>query len=178
MAGGGTGPEICTVASECQYGGGGTLGGEFTSPRSIAIGGDQLYVADNGNWPIQKFDLDGNFERAWGKDVTTGGVTGFEICTVATNCKQGIQGAGNGELDLPNGVAATASFVYVADTDNHRINKYDTAGGFVRSWGKDVLSTGGSGGLEVCTLPGTCRRGRPAVSAVRCSTRPASRPAP
>ena len=165
MAGGGTGPEICTVAADCQYGGGrGTLGGEFPRPSIATPVRLCIYVADNGNERIQKFDLDG-ISTEPGARTSRPPVTGFENCTVATNCQQGIQGAGNGELDLPNGVAATATFVYVTDTDNHRVNKYDTAGRFQRSWGKDVPNTGGTTGLESCTLPGTCKAGVDAASA-------------
>lgn len=161
VAGGGTGPEICTVAANCQYGNSGPLGGEFQSPQALAIAGGSVYVADNGNQRIQKFDLDGNFIRAWGKDVLTGGVTTFENCTVAASCKQGVQGGGNGELDLPNGVAATDAAVYVADTDNHRITKFSTDGAFLRAWGKDVSTNPGTG-PEVCAS--TCQAGSPGVA--------------
>jgi hypothetical protein len=156
IAGGGTGPEICTVAADCHYGGSGVLGGEFSSPQSLAIAGGFIYVADNGNQRIDKLDLNGNFISAWGKDVISGGPTGFEVCTVAANCKQGVQGGGNGELNLPNGVAATAGAVFVADSDNHRISSYNTSGSFLWAWGKNVSTVAGTG-PEVCSA--TCQMG-------------------
>lgn len=56
----------------------GTLGGQFNTPRDIAINhsgagaadpGD-FYVADTGNNRIQRFAADGTFERAWGVNVS------------------------------------------------------------------------------------------------------------
>ena len=37
---------------------------------------------------------DGTFLKAFGKDVVTGGGTGFEKCTVLANCKNGVPGGG------------------------------------------------------------------------------------
>ena len=77
---------------------------------------------------------------------------------MAANCQQGDDGGGNGELDLPNGVAATPSAVYVADTDNHRISKYTTEGAFVFARGLDVNTAAGAG-TELCIT--TCQPGDP-----------------
>src|SRR5205807_1540120 len=45
-------------------------------------------------------------------------------------------GAGNGELNSPTGVAIDPSGnVYVADTGNHRIQKFDASGAFLTGWG-------------------------------------------
>jgi DNA-binding beta-propeller fold protein YncE len=59
-------------------------------------------VADTWNHRIQKFDSNGNFIAKWGS-----------------------LGSGDGEFDSPCGVAVdTQGFVYVADEDNHRIQKF------------------------------------------------------
>src|SRR5215218_7922356 len=64
----------------------------------------------------------GTWERAWGKDVVTGGGTGFEVCSLAASCQQGAIGGLGGELNDPRGVAADpAGNVYVADLNNQRI---------------------------------------------------------
>ncbi len=65
----------------------GFQGGEFYGPTGIAVGGGSVYVGDSVNQRLQKFDALGNFQQAWGKDVSTGGGTGYEVCTVAANCK-------------------------------------------------------------------------------------------
>jgi NHL repeat len=156
----GTGFEKCTVAANCQAGSIGGLGGEFHGPRGPATDAEgNVYVADVSNHRIQKFDSAGNFERAWGKDVDTGGGTGFEICTVAASCKDGSSGGLGGELNLPTGVATDAAGnVYVADTFNHRIQKFDSSGNFQRAFGKDV-DTGGGTGFEICTVAASCKAG-------------------
>ena len=48
----------------------------------------------------------------------------------------GSQGAGDGQFFYPMGVAVDgAGNVYVADTYNHRVQKFDGAGNFVSGWG-------------------------------------------
>ena len=162
VSGGGTGFEICTVAANCQVGDfTGGLGGEMNSPEGAATdaAGD-VYVADSDSNRIQKFDSSGNFLRAWGKDVVSGGGTGFEICTVAANCQVGdFTGGLGGEMNGPSGVATDATGnVYVADTFNYRIQKFDSSGNFLRAWGKDVDSAGGTG-FEICTVAANCQTG-------------------
>src|SRR5262249_47248758 len=68
-----TGPEICTVAAQCQNGTQNTGAGGSLAPGAPAIDqstGD-VYVA--GNNRISKFDADGNFIRAFGWDVVAPG---------------------------------------------------------------------------------------------------------
>ena len=65
-----TGFEICTVAVICGAGASGDLGGEFSGAAGVAAdAAGKVYVVDQGNLRIQKFDPSGNWERAWGKDV-------------------------------------------------------------------------------------------------------------
>ena len=155
----GVGYEVCTVAASCQAGATGTLGGQFQTIRGVATdAAGNTYVADSGNRRIQKFDAAGNFVATWGKDVTIGGGTGYEICTVATSCKAGVFGGLGGEFQNgPDGVAVDAAGnVYVAD--GSRVTKFTSAGAFVRLWGKDVL-VGGTTGPEICTVAANCQPG-------------------
>jgi tripartite motif-containing protein 71 len=160
VAGGGTGFEVCTVATSCKQGVVGGLGGEFFNPYDVGTdAAGNVYVVDTSNSRIQKFDSSGNWERAWGVDVDSGGGTGFEVCTVAPSCKQGASGELGGELAGPHAVAADAAGnVYVDDTGNLRIQKFDSSGNWERAWGKDVDSGGGTG-FEVCTVAANCKRG-------------------
>src|SRR3954462_7352379 len=74
----------------------------------------------------------GAWDRAWGKDVVSGNAeTGFEICTVAAQCKAGEEGSGDGEFRAPNDVAvAPNGNVYVADSAAARIDIFAPNGTF------------------------------------------------
>ena len=161
VTGGGIGFEICTLASSCQTGAVSTgLGGEFNGQQEIDTdAAGNVYVGDAGDERVQVFDSAGNFLRAWGKDVVVGGGTGFEICTVAANCKAGVAGAAAGELSNPIDVDVDPSGnVIVSDRGNQRIQKFDSSGNFQRMWGKDVVAGGGTG-AEICTSPAFCKIG-------------------
>jgi Ca2+-binding RTX toxin-like protein len=151
------------VAADCKQGDEGFLGGEFFGLSLLGAGvatdhAGNVYVSDTG-YRIQKFDSSGNWERAWGKDVVSGGGTGFEVCTVAVSCQHGRSGGLAGELDASYGLAADpAGEVYVADMGNQRIQAFDSSGNFDRTWGRDVDSGGGTG-FEVCTLAADCKQG-------------------
>ncbi len=111
--------------------------GLFNSPRNVAIGPDgSVYVADSGNARIQKLSADGTFITTWG-----------HLCRMyeeQAGC-QSSDGAG-GFFD-PWGIAVDRDgFVYVADTWNHRIQKFTAEGQFVAMWGSYGVAEGGSGG--------------------------------
>lgn len=155
----------------------GTEGGHLNTPAGIAInqtgeGGvpaGTIYVAENGNNRIQRLDAEGHFERLWGFDVVQGGGSGFEICTVASECKLGDASqeiANGGEVGQPQGIAVnqTTGNVYVLEWTNHRIEEFDPDGNFLRAFGRDVVSTGGVGDVsseayEVCTVAVDCKGG-------------------
>jgi hypothetical protein len=104
----------------------------------------------------------GGFERTWGKDVLIGGGTPFEICTQAASCKTGIDGSLDlgGEFDRPEDVAVdSAGNSYVADTANHRIQKFDPAGHFILAWGRNVVAGNQNTDYEICTVAETCQAG-------------------
>jgi hypothetical protein len=175
ISGGPTGFEICTVASSCQAGEFSTdLGGELDTPWGAATdSAGNIYVTDTGHNRIQKFDSSGNFLRAWGTDVVSTGpddtlAGDFEICVAANGdtCKEAAASTGlGGDLRAPGGLATDpAGNVYVANSDNNRIEKYDSAGNFLRTWGEDVIdpaSPGNTGvGPEICVAGvDTCKRG-------------------
>ena len=154
-----TGPEVCTVRASCQFGGGGGTGGAVM-PQGLAVGptNGHVYVTEYAGHRVQEFDADGAFVRMWGRDVETGGSTGFEVCTVAASCKNGASGAAGGEFNLPYGIATDAAgHVYVADQFNNRIQEFTATGGFVRAWGRDVSTAAAGTGLEICTQPADCK---------------------
>ncbi len=155
---GGSGPEICTVAADCQAGISlGTQGGEFHVPSDVTVDSNgNLYVADAGKNRIQKFNSNGSFEWMIGGGVNGG--NGPEICTGAANCKDGIDsGSKGGEFDAPSGVAVDGSGnLYVAEFDHNRLQKFNSSGSFEWMMGSGV--NGGSG-PEICTVAANCQAG-------------------
>jgi NHL repeat len=149
---------ICTTASTCQAGGGGTLGGEFLKPTDVGTDpSGNVYTTEQDSPRIQKFDSSGNWQRAWGRNVNGFGV--FGICTTAASCQAGSGGGLGGEMSVPSAVGADASGdVYVADTANNRIQKFDSAGNWLGAWGKNVA---GGGVFEICTTAASCQAGTP-----------------
>jgi DNA-binding beta-propeller fold protein YncE len=94
--------------------------GQFRNPRDLAIAPDgTLYILDASNHRIQHMTSDGKILRVWGKfaDIAQGEAPG-------------------GTFNDPWGITVTPDgFVYVADTWNHRIQKFTPEGDFVTMWG-------------------------------------------
>ncbi|HMU55314.1 MAG TPA: 6-bladed beta-propeller [Nitrospira sp.] len=139
-------------------------GGEFMAPMyGLAV--DQqgsLFVVDNGNNRIQKFDNAGNFIILWGNfgsaNANFHNPTGIacdgkgDVWSVDTNnhrvqkfdgklggyiMKFGSRGNGEGQFNSPWGIAVdrVRGYVYVVDSANFRVQKFDMSGEFVMSWG-------------------------------------------
>lgn len=115
-----------------------------------AANGD-LYIVDSANHRIQRINADGSFDLMWGGDVAApAGGSDLEVCSVAGDCQTGVASAGNGTqagngtLNNPQGVAVDQETgnVYVSDRDNRRVSVYTADGGFIRSFGQDVVDTG------------------------------------
>ncbi len=152
--------EICTVAANCKQGEIGTLGGEFSGPEGVAIDtADNVYVTDTYAHRVEEFSSSGDFIRTWGSGVN-GGV-GLETCTVSANCVAGTNAtAKGGELNHPVGIAVDSSGgIFVADTNNQRIQEFNSSANFVRTWGKDVDSVNPSTDFEICLIAANCQAG-------------------
>jgi subtilase family serine protease len=123
------------------WGAPGSDDGQFgvTGPFDVAVdGSDRIVVADSKNKRIQVFDSSGNFLRKWGT-----------FCALSTgdSCSDpdgpGPLEWGDGQLFDPLGVAVdTAGNVYVADTGNSRIQKFDSDGNFLLKWGAEGTGDG------------------------------------
>lgn len=97
--------------------------GQLSLPRSVARdAAGNFYVADTGNLRIQKFDPAGGFLALWGsKGTNLGQFAPLSDTAVGTG---------------PSGIAVdSGGNVYVADTWNHRIEKFDPAGKPLTTWG-------------------------------------------
>ncbi len=95
--------------------------GFFYYPRGLATSPDGfVLVADSGNNRVQKFDPDGNFVHAWGK-------FGFAW-----------RGAEAGKFDVPWGVTTDSQGnLYISDTSNARVQKFQPDGTPLIKWGRD-----------------------------------------
>jgi sugar lactone lactonase YvrE len=103
-----------TYAHKATLAGAGSGDGQLISPLGAAVDPfGNLYVADNGNERIQKFDPSGNFLAKWGE-----------------------QGSGPGQMNWPNDVTvAPDGNVYVTDATNHRVQRWTSEGAFISEWG-------------------------------------------
>jgi sugar lactone lactonase YvrE len=130
--------------------------GELKEPNAVATdAGGNVYVADTWNHRIQKFKSDGSFLLKWNgpepgffgpRDITVGpdnviyvlDTGNGKVHKYTTEGKYlggwGNKGANDGEMSGPTGIALNGSTVYIADTDNHRIQVFSDGGVFRRKW--------------------------------------------
>jgi DNA-binding beta-propeller fold protein YncE len=94
--------------------------GTFQKPRNLAIALDgTLYIADTENHRIQHLNADGSVLQVWGTfaDVSKGEAPG-------------------GTFYEPWGIAiGPDGSIFIADTWNHRIQKFSASGQFITMWG-------------------------------------------
>jgi len=94
--------------------------GQFQRPRDLVVAPDgSLYVADTENNRIQHIASDGTALEVWGS------FSGDDPNTAAP-----------GTFNQPWGIAlGPDGSVYVADTWNHRVQKFTSEGEFITTWG-------------------------------------------
>jgi DNA-binding beta-propeller fold protein YncE len=107
-----------------SWGSFGSENGQFKNPTDIAVLSHPaseslgtLWVSDPGNSRIQVFHVNGSFSTKWGSF-----------------------GSGNGQFHTPFGIDVEAApnpspTVFVADTNNHRIQQFGFLGIFLTTWG-------------------------------------------
>jgi len=142
---GGSGVDVCTVASSCGAAEASGQAGAITTLSGLGI--DQatgtVYVGDAGytasseapaNARIDVFSATGEFEGAFGWNVkATGGAEELQFCTTETGCKTGSLGEGPGQFNLSyysaldttsTAVSPLNGHVIVADVVNGRIDEF------------------------------------------------------
>lgn len=119
-----------------RWGSSGTADGQFKTPEGIAVdrNSSNVYVADSGNHRIQKFNKVGQHLATWGS-----------FCEIATakECidpdgPSGNLSLGDGQFNYPQGIAINGNAsnnIYVADSGNNRVQKFDDNGSFIKRWG-------------------------------------------
>ena len=138
--------------------------GQFNGIRIVAVDDDgNIFVADIANNYIQKFTPDGQFIAAVGRKgkrvLEFEGPRGIAIhplnkmVYITDYCNHRIQilnpdltfsssfgseGSGNGQFLYPSDVACgSTGKLYVADTNNHRIQVFTAEGQYLRMFGQD-----------------------------------------
>jgi hypothetical protein len=135
------------------FGASGSGDGQFSGNTGLAIdqtSGD-VYVADTANHRIEKFGPSGSFISTFGWGVKD---SKPEAQTCTTGCQAGIAGSGAGQLATPKFVAVdnssgpSAGDVYVGDTTNNTVTKFDSSGNYIST------NDGSSSGTPLGSLAG------------------------
>jgi DNA-binding beta-propeller fold protein YncE len=112
-----------TGTFEAEWGSFGGGHGQFGPIGGLAVdGAGNVYVVDSSHDRIEKFDASGNFILAWGRRGAEPGQFNFGSSQDYTKPPGG-------------GIAVAGEFVYVADSGNDRIQRFDLQGGEAMSWG-------------------------------------------
>jgi hypothetical protein len=115
----------------------------LSEPRGVAVddAAHDVYVADTGNHRVEKFSAAGEFLLAFGADV---GGPGVNVCGLGlVPCTAGTPGSAPGQLANPTFIAVDDSSgpskgdIYVADTGDDIVSKFDGSGNLVSGWGKN-----------------------------------------
>ena len=142
-----------------QFGGFGTGTGRLSEPSSFVVSPNYVYVCDVGVKRIIKYNLNGDFVGSIfennldqsgmalddfghiylcsGEDnrVVKVSATGEEVLSF------GSFGWGEGFLKNPQGIAVSSNGdIYISDTDNSRVEVFNSQGQFKQEIGKDVLT--------------------------------------
>src|SRR5207302_1172042 len=110
-----------------KWGARGNGNGQFSFPRTAAVDGSgNVYVLDQSNSRIQKFDSSGTFLLKWGSN-----------------------GSGNGQFNNFQFLAVdrVSGNVYSGEENGTRIQKFDASGNFLLKWGASAVATGSSTSL-------------------------------
>ncbi len=174
-------PGWCTGGTNIN----GTDDGMFSNATSLSIDvtNDRLYVADSGAGRVSKYVLSTGAFLGWiGKILTSptggaGGCNGAGVGTVTPGwCTGGTAIAGNTADGMYQSISAlsldiTNQFLFVLNTGNYRIEKYNASTGAFIGWVGTVGTSSPTGGDVGCNgasvgtfTPGWCTGGSTAVS--------------
>jgi tripartite motif-containing protein 71 len=108
---------------EGEWGSYGAGAGQFGPIGGLATdAAGNVYVVDSSHNRIEKFSASGTFITAWGSLGANLGQFHFGSSTTPSQPPGG-------------GIAVTGSYVYVADTDNNRVERFNLEGGEALQWG-------------------------------------------
>jgi predicted membrane-bound mannosyltransferase/DNA-binding beta-propeller fold protein YncE len=125
------------LTADLTIGTAGNANEQLKSPRDLTIAPDgSIYVADSLNYRIEHFDASGKLIQSFG--------------TISPGCPYAKVPPPNvpiGTFCEPWGVAVSpdGQWVYVADTWNHRIQKFSASGDPIKTWGTPNYDPASSG---------------------------------
>jgi hypothetical protein len=142
-----SGPALALATShgfKTTFAGSGTSA--LSNPTDVAVDNStgpsahDVYVTDPAHYRIEKFTPSGEFLLMFGKNVDQ--TTGGNVCPehLGDTCKVGSEGSSPGAFTAPAFVAVDSSpsgegDVYVGDTGDGSVSKFDSFGDLVASWG-------------------------------------------
>ncbi|MFC2163533.1 PEGA domain-containing protein [Acidobacteriota bacterium] len=135
---------------------------EFLRPTGIAVNDqNQIFVIDSGNSRVKIYSSTGALSDVWEKPGDIASPIGIVFSAnnevfILDRLKAyifssegelvlswGKPGTNAGEFRSPSGISVDFhNYLYVADTLNHRIQKFDSKGNFVTEWGSTGLADG------------------------------------
>jgi DNA-binding beta-propeller fold protein YncE len=108
---------------ETEWGSYGGAPGQFGPIGGLATdAAGNVYVVDSSHNRIEKFDSDGEFITQWGQSGNALGQFHFGSSQ-------------NPSVPPGGGIAVAGNYVYVADTGNNRIERFNLEGGEAFEWG-------------------------------------------
>ena len=135
--------------------------GQFNDPTGIWVDSQgNVYVADRNNHRIQKFDSNGTFIRQWDADDQEADLWGFPSSVAvdsqgysyATSIRIYKFNPEGGLVDIfgePSDVTGSGDItigangsIYAIDNNNVKINRFDTDGNLLGSWGSQGAAQG------------------------------------
>ena len=129
-----------------------------------------IYVADSGNHRVEKFDSAGAFLLMFGKEVNRTAVENsraadVNVCPASGHpgdvCQPGTSGSTPGAFEIPaylavdNSGGPSTGDIYVGDTGDNLVSKFDSTGHNIVSWGPNGQKDGSDSAFELFGTPGS-----------------------
>ena len=128
----------------------------ISEPTDVEVdqASDDIYVTDPGNHRIEKFNEKGEFLLMFGKEVNA--TSGGNVCDAGETCQSGSAGESAGAFETPSYLAVdntcawheppltgaacealdpSSGDIYVADTGDSLVSKFNSSGQSIASWG-------------------------------------------
>ncbi len=148
--------DVCDAASGCGAGENDGDAGDLNQPEDVAIVEGQVFVDEVLNNRISVFGEDGEFHFAFGANV---GGPDEDLCT--TTCFSGEPSSATGGFRGPAAITAIEGGLWIADSENNRIELYNQEGSPIWTYGLEVGPTG----ANTCFSTEACQAGTPSDAA-------------